>query len=236
MSLEQCSIPIPDGWVHCVVHVGLNASYLGINRVLLKRKPTIQQLRSEDYQGVTSAMGMDLREFCRDIKAQYRCPLSDSCEKHLMLGYPETPVGCLDVLLGKEEEVIVFSDYSTEDYRPYFHYPNISEMEARWHSIGREEGYIHSIEEQSITAGLDICGRVDSLVIIPDDKMTLYQVTLNGIPIFTQHIESPRPRTRLPFALLVFEEGQLNYTELSTFGRGEPEWLRTFCSSEVEFV
>lgn len=236
MDFGQPVVQPTEGWIHCTVHVGPNASYLGASRLFLQRKPTLQEFRAEEYQGLSGVPRMEIKGVCRETQAYSRCQFVRWCDYTSGPCYEEPYNGCLVTLLGPEEKVIIFNDYSVGDYKPYFHYPNLEAMESRWRSIGKNDSYIDWLGEGPITAGIGIIGRVDSLAVLPSEHIALYQVCLDNQSIFNQYIESPHPRTRLPFALLVFDKGRLDYVELSVFGKGEPGWLRTICSCPVNFV
>lgn len=225
----------PLGWVHYEVHVGPNGCYTGASRIFLKEKPTLFQFRSEDYQNLGSLPQVDFREVCRQIGAYSKCTCRISCERFEQFQYPEAPADCFDQLIGNSEDVIEFMNCTIEDYTPYFHQSNIQELEARWRSISRDATYLETIQGAPVAAGIDIHGRVDSLVIFPDDKMTLYQVCVQGGPVFVQHIVHPVSHTKLPIVLLTFKDGQIDYAELCTL-RGEPDWLRTVCPVPPVYV
>lgn len=197
LNLSSGSHVDVGGWIHIAEYPGPYGSTIG-NRTVLARKPTLDEFRRDDFQVLCGVPYFNVEEW-----RVANCP-----DKFISL----------DDILGTKEEAIQYVEGTVDESLPYFNMPRVREVEKRWVSAGRPRGYFDdfSREDKTITLGIDIVGRVDSLCIFPHNLITFYAVYINGEPVFKQTIPEATAQDKLPFALLLFEDGKLQHIELKS--------------------
>lgn len=106
-----------------------------------------------------------------------------------------------------------YIDIPAKDYYPFFNHARI-----------RDKDRYANDSSMFVSAILKVTGKVDSLLILPDDIITFYEVYQGDELVFSQRITEPTSRSLLPFALIMFRDGIMNYVELSCHGK-VPPWL-----------
>lgn len=122
-------------------------------------------------------------------------------------------------------------------YREYncFNMDRIVATEQRLAQAGWPKKFFDD-PEMIVSDSINCTGRIDSVVIFPEEYITKFEVMRNGAcALRVQQTGEFRGRCISP-TLIIFDGDRIEHVEIACHSSQKPEWLSVECNAEVEYL